>query len=190
MHQLFEQTGQFNFDEAEPILDRLIDNRPSVGIVADPDWVVAVRDIMLLNAAEASLPPFRGAPELVSPHLVDEVATRIAFVATDSGPFVAHNPLVAPGLWDVTLLGSDANKLAWQAQSSSLETVSESFLSIAKRLIGFYRIASESAEVGPIDTVGVVRTKCTLWRAKLGVLLNESEAHAKSDIVELLESGP
>ena len=138
-----------------------------------------VEDLMHLNAAEAALPEavrggrLRG-PSAAGPfHLeVSEAAARFAIDSTDSGPFVGHDPRQARRLWDVTLLSSDASKLAWLAETESVEELRERFTVAVTRLAELYRGLEDPAAYERLRTFPV---QATLWRAKIAVLLDEQD---------------
>ena len=80
-------------------------------------------------------------------------------------------PRRAAALWDVTVLGSDANKLARLAGTSDLGLLRERFGDVMRRLVEMYREPDLPPEFE--DLAQVITLKGALWRSKLAVLLRE-----------------
>jgi hypothetical protein len=144
--------------------------------------LAAVTDLIHLNAAEAALVAEWGEPESglqIPPHTrkfqfeplrIPQQAAEFALFATDSGPFVGHDPRDNARLWDVTLLGSDASKLAWLSGSDSVDVLAEQFVDVVQRFAALYPTNLNAWGYGNRDAFGM---RATLWRAKIAVLLNE-----------------
>src|SRR4051794_6475649 len=119
--EYFQRNEWIDFDAATEVISSFF----AAGLTQlrpDTRAARAVADLMHLNAAEADLPVAASEGRLqvdlraVPFHLkVSADAARFAINATDSGPFVGHDPLTARRFWDVTLYSSDASKLAWLA---------------------------------------------------------------------------
>jgi len=151
-------------------------------LAADDPAALAVSDLMHLNAAEADLPAAATQDRLhtglaAAPFTlqVSAGAARFAINSTDSGPFVGHDPREARRFWDVTLLSSDASKLAWLARTDSLEILRDRFLQAVTDLAGLYEgvqgvFGYEAFEENFRQALPV---QATLWRAKIAVLLAE-----------------
>jgi hypothetical protein len=148
--------------------------------------VTAIFDLIHLNSAEASIPGGFAEPTGNAPFFL-EVSRASAFTAineTNSGPFVGHDPRENPGLWDVTLYGSDASKLFWLADTDSVEELRDGFISAVTKLGDRYQRFDESRTGWTFDdstfwlpTAFAVRA--TLWRAKIAVLLDEGDEAEK-----------
>jgi hypothetical protein len=140
---------------------------------------LAATDLVHLTAAEIALPT--GLQDALYVPFSLEVPTwaaRLAVFSSDCGPFKTHNPRETPRLWDVTLLGSDASKLAWSAGTDSVELVAERFIPVVSRLAEMYaRLNERRTDLVEDDPTAwrpeVFAARATLWRAKIGVLLGE-----------------
>jgi hypothetical protein len=169
---IFEQLqarGLVDFAEASPAISHALARSGRL----DPKGRLgrAVADLMHLNAAELALaiqlPEFHGEPLAVSVQ-----AAEFATVLTNSGPFFGHSPLDRPALWDVTLFGSDASKLAWLADTDSVEVIRDRFDSVVSDLAGMYRDVEEPTGYG---APAFLELRATIWRAKIAVLLEEDK---------------
>lgn len=168
VYEFLQGQGLVNFSAATHALDQLFSGIQTVIAIDSPEGM-AVLDLMHLNAAEIALRP---EPDYELPLYVPEPAARAAISATNSGPFVAHNVRARPRLWDVTLLGSDASKLAWLADTESVETVAERFVDVVRRLAELYAQSGDPTEYGE---PGLLAMRALLWRAKIAVLLDEED---------------
>ncbi len=172
-----------------PITGVVSDRRPEADM--EPADIAAVTDLLHLNAAELTLletPPW----ESINPGFrVSEAAGVRAISATNSGPFFAHSVLEQPRLWDVTLLGSDAGKLAWLSGSESVEYIATRFVQIVDRLGQMYRDYDDPTGYGRKDRFAM---RALIWRSKIAVLLAEehpdSILQAWTEIRESDEDAP
>jgi hypothetical protein len=180
--EFFATRGWIDFDRATPtITDFFSSGRTQ--LAADEPAALAVADLMHLNAAEADLPVAATQDRLQTDlagqpfHLVVSAdAARFAINATDSGPFVGHDPRQSRRFWDVTLFSSDASKLAWLADTDSLETLRERFVPAVSDLAGLYRAGEGDFGYESFEVIRrAMPVQATLWRAKLAVLLAEDE---------------
>jgi len=78
------------------------------------------------------------------------------------------------------LLGSDASKLAWLAETDSVELLAQRFIPAVTRLAEMYqelseRLAEWPGELSPQWRPAAFAVQATLWRAKIGVLLGEED---------------
>ena len=178
--EYFQQNGWIDFDAATETIGGFF----AAGLTqlpADTAAARAVSDLMHLNAAEADLPAAAAQDRLqlglvaVPFHLrVSSDAARFAINATDSGPFVGHDPLEARRFWDVTLYSSDASKLAWLAGTDTLEGLRENFIPAVTDLVGLYRGGRQGFGYQSLQAFeAAMPIQITLWRAKLAVLLEE-----------------
>lgn len=151
------------------------------GVPAGSEADLAATDLIYLTAAELAVPRGLGegpdAPFFIE---VPESAARLAAFSADCGPFKTHNPREAPKLWDVTLFGSDASKLAWVAATDSVEVLRERFVATVVELAGMYqqldrRAGDLSETYGPLWGPAPFAARASVWRAKVGVLLGESD---------------
>jgi hypothetical protein len=153
----------------------------------------AVVDLMHLNAAEIDLPTAAtqgrlqpgliAAPRMPFRLQVSREAAHVAIEITDSGPFVGHDPRATRRFWDVTVFSSDASKLAWLCGSDSLEELRARFIPTVRQLGDLYRRlepfrqsgspAEGFAEAFLATHLQTFPVRATLWRAKLGVILEE-----------------
>jgi hypothetical protein len=152
----------------------------------------ALVDLTHLNAAEAATLWPRAVPisetQSVLPLAVPAEAAYFAISATDSGPMWLHDPTNNPKLWDVTLLGSDASKLAWISQNESVEALAASFTSVISKLGEHYgRINPELDYLGRARNTELFAVQAMLWRAKIAVLLKEENTrHWLPDVIKPL----
>ncbi len=72
----------------------------------------------------------------------------------------------------MTLLSSDASKLAWLAETESVEELRERFIAAVTRLAELYPSLEDPAAYERLRTFPV---QATLWRAKIAVLLDEQD---------------
>jgi hypothetical protein len=173
LYNFLEDEGFFDFSSAAGVIRTFFEESPTI-LPIESSAVDAVADLMHLNAAEASLQEFRFSSTELPPRplAVSERAAHFAIVTSDSGPFVGHDPREEPRLWDVTLYGSDASKLAWLADTDSVEAVAARFTEIIPRLAEYYRGVpiydyQQSAEA--------LQMRAILWRTKIAVLLQEHD---------------
>jgi hypothetical protein len=125
---------------------------------------------MLLNAAEIQLAAMqRESVESLPLHVLPASASRAIFL-TDSGPFLGHSPRDKPRLWDVTLYGSDASKLAWLAGSDAVEEIATRFTPIMHDLLGYCDRYGNIYGSPPIFAL-----RATVWRARIAAILNETD---------------
>lgn len=173
--------GWVDFEVAHATISSFFEN---VGSVVPPgsDADLAATDLIHLTAAELALPHgLRETPRYAPFFLeVSEPAARLAVFYSDCGPFKTHNPREQPRLWDVPLLGSDASKLAWLAETDSVEVLAERFIPAVTRLAAMHQELSERRSDRLDDDLTVWRpevfaVQATLWRAKVGVLLGDEE---------------
>jgi hypothetical protein len=135
------------------------------------DAALSVMDLMYLNAAEIQLCGMIHHEGVESPLGVSSQAASTATVLTDSGPFVGHDPRTRPRLWDATLYGSDASKLAWLAKSDKVDQVAERFVTIMHELAAYCERHGQ-------DIYGnrqIFALRATVWRARIAVLLSETD---------------
>ena len=174
-----------DFSVAEPTISTFFSAvEPWVPVGSDAD--LATSDLIHLTAAELALSEGGLEQRLDAPtsevpfHLhVSEQSARLAVFSSDCGPFKLHNPREQPRLWDVTLFGSDASKLAWSAESDAVEVVADRFLGIVRRLADMYddvdrRRPPVSASDPTAWRQDVFAARATIWRAKIAVLLDET----------------
>jgi hypothetical protein len=178
--EYFQRNGWIDFDAATETIGGFF----AAGLTQLPPGTPAARavaDLMHLNAAEIDLPAATAQGRLqadlvgVPFHLrVSPDAARLAINATDSGPFVGHDPLQARRFWDVTLYSSDASKLAWLAKTDKLEGLRENFVQAVTDLAGLYRGVNQGFGYESLQAFrAAMPVVMTLWRAKLAVLLQE-----------------
>lgn len=172
--------GLFDFTAAKGALGTFFENAGS-RIDVDDDAAELVRDLMLLNAAEIELAGMAAHHEEVDlPLEVSSQAASRATFLTDSGPFVGHDPRAQPRLWDVTLYGSDASKLAWLAGSDAVDEVAASFIPIMSELAGY---CERYANIYGNRQIFALRA--TVWRARIAALRGETD---HSDILAVYEA--
>jgi hypothetical protein len=171
IYEMLSDQGLIDFSEATPVIREVFVGEKTF-LRPDSEAARAVTDLMHLNAAEAHLvgqvlplseplePPVRVSPE----------SARFATWTTDSGPFLGHDPRKEPALWDVTLFGGDASKLAWLSGSWSVEALRDKFDAVISDLAGLYEGREDPIGFGRRD---VFDLRATLWRAKIAVLLGE-----------------
>jgi hypothetical protein len=164
--------GLVDFSEATPLITAVFVGERTL-LPPDSDAATAVTDLMHLNAAEAHLLiPAQLSESLELPVPVSRESAHFATWATDSGPFLGHDPRENPALWDVTLLGGDASKLAWLSGSWSVATLRDKFATVISDLAGLYRRYEDPIGYGRSDFFDM---RATLWRAKIAVLLGEDD---------------
>jgi hypothetical protein len=174
------ESGWVDFGPATETITAFFDSGRTE-LAADDPAAVAVSDLMHLNAAEADLPAAAAQERLQVdlPNMpfrleVSADAARFAINATDSGPFVGHDPREARRFWDVTLLSSDASKLAWLSGEDSLEGLRQRFIPAVSDLAGLYRDLGDAYGYEPLRAFPPsLPVQATLWRAKIAVLLQE-----------------
>jgi hypothetical protein len=180
--EFFSNRKWINFDAGLDVLGDFVEEAQTQ-LPLDSAAGTAVLDLMHLNAAEASLPAGlrEGGPRDPFRLDVSRSATFEAIFESDCGPFVGHDPRNEPRLWDVTLYGSDASKLAWLAETESVEELRHDFTGTVTRLGDLYDQFQESRRTFDLaaDSTFWVPTafavRATLWRAKIAVLLSEDE---------------
>lgn len=174
IYQSLEQAHLVDFGRASDEIRGFLSEGRTM-LPAQSDAVQAVADLIHLNAAEATLlvPLPEGARLFREPLLVTVDAARFAISATDSGPFIGHDPRQRPRLWDVTLLGGDASKLAWLGGTDSVDVLRDRFDDVIARLASLYHEREDPAGYGNPEAFSL---RATLWRAKIAVLLEEREA--------------
>ena len=178
----------FAFDEATETINGFFTD---AGTGATADGPVA--DLIHLNAAEATvlLGPTRfgtGRP-LAGPLAIPAEAARFAISASDSGPTYGHDPTDGPGLWDVTLLASDASKLAWRLRSGRVDDLRDNFDRVVKEVSQSFAGAAGSWDYFQRqERPDVLVTQAVLWRAKIAVLLNEAQTEYVPRIDAALEA--
>lgn len=174
IYESLQEAHLVDFGRASGEIRGFLSAAPTI-LPAESDAVLAVTDLIHLNAAEATLlaPLAEGPHFFEGPLLVTPGAARFAIAATNSGPFIGHDPRQRPRLWDVTLLGSDASKLAWLAETDSVEVLRETFDDVIGRLAMLYRQHEDPVGYGSPEAL---RVRVTLWRAKIAVLLEEQVA--------------
>lgn len=184
-----QRSGWVDFGVAQPAIAYFF---ADVGSEVEPgsEADLVSTDLIHLTAAELALP--QGLSETRPPNApffleVPEEAARLAPFTADCGPFKGHNPRDEPKLWDVTLYGSDASKLAWLARTGSVQGVAERFVEVVSRLADMHQALRARRNVWLGDEATTFRpevfaVRATLWRAKIGVLLGED------DIGDVLEN--
>ena len=179
--EYLQERGWVDFGVAHATISSFFED---VGSVVPPgsDADLAATDLIHLTAAELALPHGLRETPLYAPFFLEvpEPAARLAIFCSDCGPFKTHNPREQPRLWDVPLLGSDASKLAWVAETDSVEVLAERFIPAVTRLAAMHQELNERRSDRPDDDPTVWRpevfaVRATLWRAKMGVLLRDEE---------------
>lgn len=172
LYESLSDQGLVDFSEASAVINEVFVGGRTL-LPPRSGAAVAVADLMHLNAAEAHLVGgIQLAERLELPLPVSRESARFATWATDSGPFLGHDPRENPALWDVTLLGGDASKLAWLSRSSSVETLRDNFDAVIRDLAGLYETREDPIGYGRRD---IFDLRATLWRAKIAVLLGEDD---------------
>ena len=194
--EVLHELGWVDFTVANATISRFFDEVGS-GVPVGSDADLAATDLIHLTAAELALP--RGLRDTPSdgPFFlnVPKSAARLAAFSSDCGPFKTHNPREKPRLWDVTLFGSDASKLAWLADTDSVETLAERFVPAVMRLGDMYDDLSQRRTDRPDDhgptawRPEVFAVRATLWRAKIGVLLRDEDPVNALEEVHAAASG-
>jgi hypothetical protein len=169
-----QERGWVDFGDAPSTITRFFDQ---VGSFAEPggETDLVATDLIHLTAAELSLPQGLGAGRGDAPFFleVQDRASRQAAFRSDCGPFKSHNPAAQPRLWDVPVYASDASKLAWVAETESVEVLAERFVPAVQRLASLYEDLGRRGDA-PWRR-DVFAAGATLWRAKVAVLLREAD---------------
>lgn len=179
--EYLHERGWVDFSIASREISRFFEEFGSV-VTPGSDADLAATDLIHLTAAEVALPHGLRDVSPDAPFYLDvpERAARLAVFCSDCGPFKTHNPREQPRLWDVPLLGSDASKLAWLADTDDVAVLAERFVPIVDRLAVMYQELSDRRGDQENDDLttwrpDVFAARATLWRAKVGVLLGEED---------------
>jgi hypothetical protein len=167
--ELFSERGIFEFGDASPAIRRLAGSRAPFGSSGHSE----LEERLHLNSAEIMLPPLT--PELwrSRPITVASRAADLAMLATNCTPFQGCLSDEPPALWDVTLFGSDANKLARVAGTTDVVELRKQFVAVIRRLRDLYLEHAREPNFQEVAQPRVVALKGALWRAKLAALLHE-----------------
>ena len=173
IYEMLSDQGLVDFSEATPVISEVFVGERTF-LRPDSEAARAVTDLMHLNAVEAHVvgQVLPRSESLDLPVRVSPGSARFATWTTDSGPFLGHDPRNNPALWDVTLFGGDASKLAWLSGSWSVAALRDNFDTVINDLAGLYEGREDPIGFGRRD---VFDLRATLWRAKIAVLLGEDE---------------
>lgn len=137
VYEAFERGGIFDFSMVTEMVTQWVAEVGHPPIDRSPN---AVSDLVLLNAAEASLPPIVSRLADGLPIHVGYRAARIALGSTDCLPYGGCTQFDdASRLWDVALFGSDARKLAAHLESETPRQLWERFDEVVDEISEHYR---------------------------------------------------